>query len=171
MAKKRGEPRKYTIPTSFEQARDELFSHILRCGVLEATPEHQKEWFDDTLLSVADRFTDLPRPLQAAPNPANRPIPFRAVGFTSNWSVNWARPAAWPSSLPPANATAMRVSVPGRRAMPSSAPANVWRAITAAPPTLSSVAVSCCDCNARRGIKNNRLGNGDVVTDRDIGGE
>ncbi len=46
MAKKRGEPRKYAIPTSFEQARDELFSHILRCGVLEAALEHQKEWFD-----------------------------------------------------------------------------------------------------------------------------
>lgn len=59
MAKKRGEPRKYAIPTSFEQARDELFSHILRCGVLEAAPEHQKEWFDDTLLYLADRFTDL----------------------------------------------------------------------------------------------------------------
>ena len=59
MAKKRGEPRKYAIPTSFEQARDELFSHILRCGVLEAAPEHQKEWFDDTLLYLADRFSDL----------------------------------------------------------------------------------------------------------------
>jgi len=59
MAKKRGEPRKYAIPTSFEQARDELFSHILRCGVLEAAPEHQKEWFDDTLLYLADRFADL----------------------------------------------------------------------------------------------------------------
>ena len=59
MAKNRGEPRKYAIPTSFEQARDELFSHILRCGVLEATSEHQKEWFDDTLLYLADRFTDL----------------------------------------------------------------------------------------------------------------
>jgi len=59
MAKKRGEPRKYSIPTSFEQARDELFSHILRCGVLEASLEHQKEWFDDTLLYLADRFADL----------------------------------------------------------------------------------------------------------------
>src|SRR5689334_6240175 len=59
MAKKRGEPRKYSIPTSFEQARDELFSHILRCGVLEATTEHQKEWFDDTLLYLADRFDGL----------------------------------------------------------------------------------------------------------------
>lgn len=59
MAKKRSEPRTYAVPTSFEQARDELFSHILRCGVLEATSEHQKEWFDDTMLYLTDRFTDL----------------------------------------------------------------------------------------------------------------
>ena len=59
MAKKRSEPRKVTNPTAFEQARDELFSHILRCGVLEATPEHQKEWFDDTMGYVADRYADL----------------------------------------------------------------------------------------------------------------
>src|SRR5258705_12140556 len=59
MAKKRGEPRKYAIPTNFEHARDELFSHILRCGVMEATQEHHKEWFDYTVLYLADRFTDL----------------------------------------------------------------------------------------------------------------
>ena len=59
MAKKRSEPRKHSTPTTFEQARDELFSHILRCGVLEATVEHQKEWFDDTMLYLADRYTDL----------------------------------------------------------------------------------------------------------------
>ena len=58
MAKKR-EPRKLATPTGFEQARDELFSHILRCGVLEAAPEHQKEWFDDTMLYLADRYADL----------------------------------------------------------------------------------------------------------------
>ena len=58
MAKNR-EPRKVVIPTSFEQARDELFSHILRCGVLEATADHQKEWFDDTMLYLADRYADL----------------------------------------------------------------------------------------------------------------
>ena len=44
---------------SFAQARDELFSHILRCGVMEALPEHQKEWFDDTMDYVADRYEDL----------------------------------------------------------------------------------------------------------------
>lgn len=44
---------------SFAQARDELFSHILRCGVIEALPEHQKDWFDDTLGYIADRYEDL----------------------------------------------------------------------------------------------------------------
>jgi hypothetical protein len=61
MAKNR-EPRKLATPTAFEQARDELFSHILRCGVLEAAPEHQKEWFDDTMLYLADRYEDLMDP-------------------------------------------------------------------------------------------------------------
>ena len=59
MANKRSEPRKMSTPTLFEQARDELFSHILRCGVLEAGPEHQKEWFDDTMLYLADRYDGL----------------------------------------------------------------------------------------------------------------
>lgn len=59
MAKKRKTPKKPYTPSPFEQARDELFSHILRCGVLEATPEHQKEWFDDTMLYLADRYEDL----------------------------------------------------------------------------------------------------------------
>lgn len=58
MAKNRTERKVYT-PTAFEQARDELFSHILRCGVLEATPEHQKEWFDDTMLYLGDRYEAL----------------------------------------------------------------------------------------------------------------
>jgi hypothetical protein len=47
---------------SFAQARDELFSHILRCGVIEALPEHQKDWFDDTMGYVADRYEDLTDP-------------------------------------------------------------------------------------------------------------
>jgi hypothetical protein len=43
-------------PGPFEQARDELYSHILRCGVLEAAPEHQKDWFDDTMDYLAERY-------------------------------------------------------------------------------------------------------------------
>ena len=52
-------PRKQYIPTTFEQARDEMFSHILRCGVLEAAEEHRKEWFDDTMAYLAERYEEL----------------------------------------------------------------------------------------------------------------
>ena len=34
-------PAQRSDASAFDQARDELFSHILRCGVLEAEPEHQ----------------------------------------------------------------------------------------------------------------------------------
>jgi hypothetical protein len=47
------------LPASFDQARDELFSHILRCGVIEAEPEHQKDWFDDTMQYLTERYPDL----------------------------------------------------------------------------------------------------------------
>ena len=52
-------PRRDPEPVAFAQARDEMFSHVLRCGVIEALPEHQKEWFDDTMLYLADRYEDL----------------------------------------------------------------------------------------------------------------
>src|SRR6478672_499168 len=48
--------------SSFDQARDEMFSHILRCGVIEALPEHQKGWFDDTMQYLTDRYPDHPNP-------------------------------------------------------------------------------------------------------------
>ncbi len=44
---------------AFDQARDELFSHVLRCGVIDALPEHQKDWFDDTMLYLSDRYDTL----------------------------------------------------------------------------------------------------------------
>ena len=44
---------------SFAQARDEMFSHILRCGVIDALPEHQKDWLDDTMGYIAERYEDL----------------------------------------------------------------------------------------------------------------
>ena len=49
-------------PSTVDQARDELFSHILRCGVIEAEPEHQKEWMDDTMQYLAERYDDLTDP-------------------------------------------------------------------------------------------------------------
>ncbi len=45
--------------SAFDQARDELFSHILRCGVLEAELEHQQDWLNDTMQYLADRYIDL----------------------------------------------------------------------------------------------------------------
>lgn len=58
MAKKQNSRKPY-VPTTFEQARDELFSHILRCGVLEAAEEHRREWFDDTMDYLAERYEAL----------------------------------------------------------------------------------------------------------------
>jgi len=43
----------------FDQARDELFSHIHRCDVIGATEEQQVEWMDDTLEFMAERYPDL----------------------------------------------------------------------------------------------------------------
>ena len=48
MASRKPGNRTETPPSVFEQARDEFFSHILSCVVLEATVDHPNEWFDDT---------------------------------------------------------------------------------------------------------------------------
>lgn len=41
------------------RARDELFSHIHRCGVLKATEEQQVEWMDDTIQFLGERHPQL----------------------------------------------------------------------------------------------------------------
>ena len=46
-------------PTPFEQARDELFQHIMRCGVVGADAEHVEEWFADTMKYMTERFPEL----------------------------------------------------------------------------------------------------------------
>ena len=43
----------------FDQARDELFQHIMTCGVVGADEEHQREWFDDTMKYFAERYPEL----------------------------------------------------------------------------------------------------------------
>ena len=42
-----------------DRARDELFSHINRCGVLQASPEDQKTWMSETIDYLAERYPDL----------------------------------------------------------------------------------------------------------------
>lgn len=44
-----------------ERARDELFSHVNRCGVLQASPEDQREWMDETIEYIGERYPDLSR--------------------------------------------------------------------------------------------------------------
>jgi hypothetical protein len=46
-------------PTPFEQARDELFQHVIHCGVIGAAGEDQADWFNQTMAYFADRFPEL----------------------------------------------------------------------------------------------------------------
>ena len=45
--------------TPFEEARDEMFQHIMKCGVIGAAPEDQRDWFDGTLAYLAERYHEL----------------------------------------------------------------------------------------------------------------
>ena len=46
-------------PSPFEEARDELFQHVMQCGVIGAEVEHQVEWFDQTLAYMTERYPEL----------------------------------------------------------------------------------------------------------------
>ena len=46
----------------FAQARDELFSHINRCGVLNATDEDKTVWMDETIDYIGERYPELAKP-------------------------------------------------------------------------------------------------------------
>ena len=59
MGKKKHAYSKDDNASPFDKARDELLSHILQCGVLQAEPEHQKDWFDDTMEYLAERYLTL----------------------------------------------------------------------------------------------------------------
>ena len=65
MAKKQNSPRyqAHSAPTSqkspLDEARDELFQHIMRCGVIGAEQEHQQEWFEATITYFGERYPEL----------------------------------------------------------------------------------------------------------------
>ena len=48
-----------TGPTPFEEARNELFQHIMTCDVAAADREHQHEWFAETMKYFAERYPEL----------------------------------------------------------------------------------------------------------------
>lgn len=45
--------------TDLDYARDELMSHIHRCGVLKASAEQQNQWLDETMQYMAERYSGL----------------------------------------------------------------------------------------------------------------
>lgn len=65
MAKKQNSTRyqAHSAPTTqkspLDEARDELFQHIMRCGVIGAEQEHQQEWFEATITYFAERYPEL----------------------------------------------------------------------------------------------------------------
>jgi iron-sulfur cluster repair protein YtfE (RIC family) len=48
-----------STPTAFEEARDELFQHIMRCGVVGAEQEDQQAWFSETMAYLTERYHEL----------------------------------------------------------------------------------------------------------------
>ena len=42
-----------------ERARDELFSHVHRCGVLKAAADDQVHWMNETIDYIGERYPDL----------------------------------------------------------------------------------------------------------------
>ncbi len=60
MAKQRSRSTKTPVaPTPFEEARDELFQHIIRCGVVGSAPDHQADWFQETMQYMTERYPEL----------------------------------------------------------------------------------------------------------------
>jgi hypothetical protein len=45
--------------TAMERARDELFSHINRCGVVKASADDQRQWLDETVEYLGERYSEL----------------------------------------------------------------------------------------------------------------
>jgi hypothetical protein len=45
--------------SALDEARNELFGHINRCGVLKAAEEQQVEWMRDTIDFLGERYPSL----------------------------------------------------------------------------------------------------------------
>lgn len=45
--------------TALDRARDELYSHIHRCGVLDASEEQVQDWMEDTIDFLNKRYPEL----------------------------------------------------------------------------------------------------------------
>ena len=52
-------PQPQRATSALDEARNELFSHINRCGVLRAAEEQQVEWMRDTIEFLGERYPAL----------------------------------------------------------------------------------------------------------------
>lgn len=59
MSRNRDRNRKPQRSSDLDDARNELFSHIHRCGVLGASEEQQVEWMKDTIEFLGERYPSL----------------------------------------------------------------------------------------------------------------
>ncbi|MBA2571679.1 MAG: hypothetical protein H0V06_01440 [Gemmatimonadetes bacterium] len=46
-------------PSDMDRARDDLFGHIHRCGVMRSTEEQQMEWMEDTIQYIGECYPAL----------------------------------------------------------------------------------------------------------------
>lgn len=88
MSRQKSRGRPVAAPASpFDQARDEMFQHVMRCGVIGSEPEHQKEWFDETMKYLSERYHELNK---------KEIVDLRVLG------ERFAAPARKPEAAPPA---------------------------------------------------------------------
>lgn len=59
MTRKRSEKPSRKSPSSFDRARDELFSAIHQCGVMDAWDADREAWMDETLSFMGERYPEL----------------------------------------------------------------------------------------------------------------
>ena len=46
-------------PSAFDRARDELFSAIRQCGVMEAAESERVDWMNETVAYMKERYPEL----------------------------------------------------------------------------------------------------------------
>ncbi len=90
-------------PSAFDQARDELFQHIMRCGVIGSDPEHMREWFDETTAYFAGRYHELSK---------KEITDLRVLGERFAAPTKRQEPGAAPSAEMPSDAAEMSDDAP-----------------------------------------------------------
>ncbi len=71
-----------------------MFQHVMRCGVIGSAPEHQAEWFDETMAFLAERYHELNKKQIAD---------LRVLGERFAAPTVKSAPAATPVVLPPSD--------------------------------------------------------------------